>query len=119
EWNIDAPHSLRALISRLNRVRKENPALQLNETIRFHETDSDQLLAYSKTDREGGNVVLVVVNLDPHHRQSGHLRLPLGELGLTWDSEFEVRDLLTDATYRWRGDWQYIELNPLIQPAHI
>lgn len=118
-WDLDAPHSLRPLISRLNRIRRENPALQLNETIRFHETENDQLLAYSKTDRNGGNVVLVVVNLDPHLRQAGRVRLPLDELGLSWEADFEVHDMLTDTTYRWRGDWQYIELNPIVQPAHI
>ncbi|MGE0685811.1 MAG: alpha-1,4-glucan--maltose-1-phosphate maltosyltransferase [Dehalococcoidia bacterium] len=118
-WDIDAPGSIRGLISRVNRIRRENPALQLNETIRFHETDSNQLLAYSKTDRSGGNVILTVVNLDPHVRQSGMVRLPVDELGLPWDTEFEVHDLLSDNTYRWRGEWQFIDLNPIVQPAHI
>jgi starch synthase (maltosyl-transferring) len=118
-WDLEAPGSLRGLISRVNRVRRENPALQLNETIRFHETDSNQLLAYSKTDRDGGNVTFVVVNLDPHVRQSGRLRVPIDELGLPWDNEYQVHDLLSDSTYSWRGEWQYIDLNPLVQPAHI
>jgi starch synthase (maltosyl-transferring) len=118
-WNLEAPQNLRGLISRVNRIRRENPALQLNETIRFHETQNDQLLAYSKADREGGNVILMVVNLDPHNRQSGRVRLPIAEFGLAWDAEFEVHDLLAETAYRWRGEWQYIELNPVVQPAHI
>jgi starch synthase (maltosyl-transferring) len=118
-WDLDAPQSLRGLISRVNRVRRENAALQLNETVRFHETNSESLLAYSKTDRDGGNVTLVVVNLDPHVRQSGQVRLPVEELGLAFDRDFQVRDLLSETTYTWRGEWQYIDLNPLVQPAHI
>lgn len=118
-WDLDAAHSTKSLISRVNQIRKANPALQSNETIRFHDTDNDQLLAYTKTDRNGGNVVLVVVNLDPRNRQSGFVSLPLDQLGLGYDIEFDVRDLLTDVAYRWRGGRQYVELSPLVQPAHI
>jgi starch synthase (maltosyl-transferring) len=65
------------------------------------------------------NVVLVVVNIDPAHTQSGWVELPLPVIGLETDRPFQVEDLLTGARYTWRGAWNYIELNPQVSPAHV
>ncbi|HUU15336.1 MAG TPA: alpha-1,4-glucan--maltose-1-phosphate maltosyltransferase, partial [Terriglobia bacterium] len=107
------------LIARVNRIRRENPALRRNDNLRFHQVDNDQLIAYSKSSEDGANLILVVVNLDPYHTQSGWLELPLESFGLSPDQSFQVHDLLSDARYFWQGPRNYVELNPQVAPAHI
>lgn len=116
-WNLDQPDSLRDLIARVNRARRENAALHWNHTLRFHPTDNDHLICYSKT--RGTNAVLVVVNLDPHHTQAGWIDLDLAALGLGEEQPFQVHNLLSDARYRWHGARNYVELNPHTVPARI
>src|ERR687885_2328395 len=88
--DLDQPGSLRELIARVNRIRRQNPALHSNRTLRFHGTDNDQLVCYSKTSDDGGNVILCVVNVDPHHVQAGWTALDLDALGLEPDAGFQV-----------------------------
>ncbi len=118
-WDIDRPDSLRDFIARVNRIRRENPALQSDWSLRFHPVDNDQLLCYSKSTEDRGNVILVVVNLDHHHPQSGWVDLPLAELGLEPDRSYQLHDLLSDARYLWYGSRNYVEINPQMVPAHI
>jgi starch synthase (maltosyl-transferring) len=117
-WDLDRPDSLKPLITRVNAIRREQPALQYNE-VHFHPTDNDQFLCFSKRDPSGSNVILVVVNLDPVFTQAGWTALETGALGLAPDQPFIVHDLLTDARYRWQGSRNYVELNPHRLPAHI
>ena len=118
-WDLDQPDSLRELIGRVNRIRHENPAFHANHNLRFHEVDNEQIIAYSKTSEDGTNEVLVVVNLDPHYKQSGFITLPLEDLGLDPRQPYQAHDLLTDARYLWHGARNYVELNPQTIPAHI
>lgn len=111
--------TLGPLIARVNRIRRENPALQSDFTLRFHGTDSDWLLAYSKRDEATGNTVLTVVNLSPHHTHAGWVELDAAALGLGHDEAFQVEDLLTGATYLWHGRRNYVELHPYALPAHV
>jgi starch synthase (maltosyl-transferring) len=46
---FDSPHHLRDLIRQVNAIRCTQPALQWNDTLRFHLTSHDELIAYSKT----------------------------------------------------------------------
>jgi len=118
-WNLDAPHSLRHVMARLNAIRREQPALHGNRLLRFHPTDNDLLIAYSKRTPDRRNVILCVVNLDPHHTHRGWLDLDLGELGLAHDDTFQVHDVLGGGHYTWRGRRNYVELDPHVMPAHI
>ncbi len=111
-WDLDRPDSLAPLLARLNRIRRAHPALQSNERLVFHETGNDQLIAYSKRTQDRGDVVVTVVNLDPHHIQTGWLDLPLDELGIDPDRSYEARDLLDDTTYLWQGPRNHVELDP-------
>jgi starch synthase (maltosyl-transferring) len=117
--DLEAAHSLRELITRVNRARRENPALQRDHTLRFHETDNPVLLCYSKATEDLGNVVLVVVNLDPVHTQAGWVQLDLEALGVPPDHAFEVDDLVGDGRYLWQGPRNYIELAPSELPARV
>jgi starch synthase (maltosyl-transferring) len=118
-WDIERPDSLRKLISQVNQIRRENPAFHDNHKLRFHDVDNEQIIAYSKVSRDGSNRVLVVVNLDPHYKQSGFITLPLEKMGIDMRQPYQAHDLLTDARYLWHGTRNYVELNPLTVPAHI
>ena len=118
-WDIDRVDSLKDLIARINRIRRENPALQSDRSLRFHAADNDQIIAYSKVTEDLGNVILVIVNLDPYHAQSGWVEMPLDRLRLEPDQEFEVHDLLTGNQFLWRGPRNFVELDPQKMPAHV
>ncbi|MCF3961942.1 alpha-1,4-glucan--maltose-1-phosphate maltosyltransferase [Streptomyces fuscigenes] len=104
------------LITTLNRLRRRHPALQQLRDVHFHHTDNDSVLAFSK--RAGSNIVLVVVNLDPHHTQEATVSLDMPRLGLAWHETVPVRDELTGDTYHW-GRANYVRLDPGVTPAHI
>ncbi len=108
--------SIAPLVTTLNRLRRRHPALRRLRNLRFHHADNDAVLAYSK--RQGSNVVLVVVNLDPHHTQEATVSLDMPELGLDWHETVPVRDELTGETYHW-GRSNYVRLEPGVAPAHV
>lgn len=118
-WPIDRPDSLRDLIGRVNSIRRANEALQSDWSLQFHPVDNSQLIAYSKTSEDGSNVILIIVNLDPHFKQAGWVQLPLLQFALDPNRPFLVHDLLTDARYEWRSERNYVELNPSGMPAHV
>ncbi len=118
-WFIEDPHSLRLFVTRVNQIRHDNPALQTNTGLLFHQTDNDQLICYSKQTADGINVILVVVNLDPYHTQSGWVDIPLDALGVDSHRSYQVDDLLTDTHYLWNGPHNYVELTSSGVPAHI
>ncbi|MCC7499226.1 MAG: alpha-1,4-glucan--maltose-1-phosphate maltosyltransferase [Bryobacterales bacterium] len=119
-WDLNSPDSLAPLITRVNQIRRENPALHSNWRLQVHETDNDALLCYSKRDAKGRNTILVVVNLDPGRRQWGFIHLDMAALGLRWSQEYQAHDLLTGARYGWLGARNYVELDPGARvPAHI
>jgi starch synthase (maltosyl-transferring) len=119
EWNLDDRWSLRPLLTRLNRIRRENPALQSDQGLRFHPTDNPVVIGFSKATPDKRNAVLVIVNLDPVHRQTGWIDLDLAELGLEPKQLFQVHDGLSDARYMWQGERNYFELDPQEHPAHV
>ncbi|MFE3117010.1 alpha-1,4-glucan--maltose-1-phosphate maltosyltransferase [Streptomyces niveus] len=104
------------LITALNRIRRRHPALQQLRDIHFHHADNDAVIAYSK--RSGPDVVLIVVNLDPHHTQEATVSLDMPRLGLDWHETAPVRDELTGEIYHW-GRANYVRLEPGVTPAHI
>ena len=116
-WNRDDPASLKDLIARLNRIRREHPALQSNTGLAFHAIDNEALIAYSKT--SGEDSILVVVNVDPHHAQTGWLQLELAALGLPADAPYQMDDLLSGARFLWRGARNYVALDPAGTAAHL
>ena len=118
-WDISRDDSLKGFIGRVNRIRHENPALQTDWNLKFHRLDNEQMICYSKQTEDLSNIILVVVNLDPYHAQSGWTELSLEDLGLAAHQPYQVHDLLSDARYLWHGSRNYVELNPATVPAHI
>ena len=119
EWRLTRPDSLHDFISRVNAIRRDNPALQTDRGLRFIEVDNDNLIAYSKVDEDGSNLLLMVVNLDPYHTRAGMVDVPIHRWGIAPDQQFQVHDLIADARYSWRNWKNYVELNPFVQPAHV
>ncbi len=118
-WDLRPAATFHEYVARLNRIRRENPALQRNDTLEFHHVDNEELIAYSKSSPDGANVVLVVVNLDPHHTQSGWLELPTHTLGLEAEHPYQMHELLTGARYLWHGRRNYVELDPRHVPVQV
>ena len=100
--------TLAPFVTQLNKIRKEHIALQRLRNLYFHDTDSDQIIAYSK--REGDNLILVVVNLDGLHAQETTIHWDMWALGLDKEN-FEVTDLLDNSIYNWGKD-TFIRLDP-------
>ncbi len=102
------------MVARLNRARRENPALRYLNNIAFLETENDALMAYAK--RRGDNTVIVAVNLDPHNTQEGVVNVGAW-LGTA--PAFKVRDLLDDQLYDWSIGLNYLRLAPGQRMAHV
>jgi starch synthase (maltosyl-transferring) len=117
DWN--APGNIKDWIARLNKIRKENRALQFYDNLRFYQADNDAILFYAKMTAARDNIILVVVNLDPHRKQSSYIDVPIDQFGSIDDDVYQVHDLISDARYMWHGRRNYVELDPEIQPAHI
>ncbi|MDQ3420297.1 MAG: alpha-1,4-glucan--maltose-1-phosphate maltosyltransferase, partial [Acidobacteriota bacterium] len=115
--NYGDPNSLAELIARVNEIRREHPALQRDWGLRFHPTDNPQLIAYSKRSEDGTDLVLTIVTLDPVDMQHGHVQLPVTDWGLGPAATLEVTDLLSMERYFWRGEWNYVRLDPHTRPA--
>lgn len=104
-------------VARLNRIRKENPALGVLGNLRFLLTEYEQIIAYHK--HAPGNDLIVVVNLDPQRMHECMVHIPLEELGLGEDQMFEVEDLLTAVRHTWRGRRNYVRLDPSERVGHV
>jgi starch synthase (maltosyl-transferring) len=117
--DLASPWSLKDLIARVNRIRRENPALQRDVNLRFHPTDNPQVICYSKATNDLSDIIIVLCNLDPFHKQMGWIDLDLASLGLDARRTFQAHDLLSDGRFLWRGARNYFELTPESQPAHI
>jgi starch synthase (maltosyl-transferring) len=118
-WDWKQPGSFSDLISRVNHIRHEHPALQSDSNLEFHPVDNENLIAYSKRTPDNTDIILTVVNLDPHHVQRGWLEVS----GKTWELSpnhtYQLHDLLTGARFLWAGPRNYVELNPAFAPAHV
>ena len=117
DWN--APGNIKDWIAQLNKIRKENRALQSYNNLRFYHADNDAILFYGKMTPARDNIILVVVNLDPHHKQNSYVDVPIDQFGQMESDVYQVHDLLSDARYTWNGRQNYVELDPEIQPAHV
>ena len=117
-WDWEKETKITYLIRMINKLRKENPALQQTQSIQVCGVQNDQIMAYLKTHYDG-NKILCVVNLDAYHRQAGMVRVPLDLISKNHDEMYIAHDLITDAKYEWKGEWNYVELDPHILPFHL
>ena len=125
QWDFDRPGNIRSEIARINRIRKENTALQQTNDITFVRIEAspgqenDHLMGYVKRSDDRSNIILAVVSLDSANTQGGWLRFPLEIFNMPHDYPFKVEDLLSGINYDWNGEWNYVAVNPGIMPAHL
>jgi starch synthase (maltosyl-transferring) len=121
DWYGATEWSLAPYITRLNELRRQHPALQWLRNLSLHGSDNDQIMCWSKrhVDPDGTeDLMIVVVNLDPHAAHESTLHLDMPALGLDWHEVFRVRDVLTDQTWQW-GQHNYVRLDPAHEVAHL
>jgi starch synthase (maltosyl-transferring) len=118
-WDLDDPRSLAPLLRLLNDIRRRHPALQHLAGLRFHGTDNDALICYSKLAPGGTDAVVVVVNLDPFAVQSGWLDIDLAAIGVPYEATYTVHDELGGGSYTWQGAHNWVRLDPHGLPAHV
>src|SRR5437667_558056 len=119
ERDWDAPGNIKDWITRLNEIRRTNRALHFHDNLRFYRADNDAILCYGKMTAARDNIILVVVNLDPHRKQHSFVEVPIEQFGTMEGDAYQVHDLLGEARYIWHGRRNYVELDPEIQPAHV
>lgn len=119
QWHWDAGGNLKDFIAGINKIRREHPALQTTWNLAFCPTNNEQIICYQKTAEDKSDILFIVVSLDPFHKQSGSVCVPVEQIGIGYQRDYAVYDLLTDAKHVWHGDWNYVELDPRACPAHI
>ncbi len=107
------------IITMVNKARNENAALQTTWNTLFCSVGNDHLIAYLKATDDLSNIVLVVVNLDPHNGQAGYVQLPKWKLNTGDKINVKLHDLMTDEHYTWTQEWNFVELNPNKMPFHL
>jgi starch synthase (maltosyl-transferring) len=118
-WERERPDSLAGFIGVLNRLRRDNPALQSDAGLRFLPIDNEQMIAYCKATPDLSNIVVCIVNLDPHHTQSGWLELDPAALGMQAQQSYQMFDAISGAHYLWHGTRNFVSLDPQRAPAHV
>jgi starch synthase (maltosyl-transferring) len=119
QHDIRRPDSLHDFIARVNRVRRETPSIAHAGALEFHNVDNEQLLCFSRVSPDHSDVLLVIVNLDYWHTQSGWVEFPIDRLDIPSNRPYQMHDLLSDARYLWHGNRNYVELDPAVSPAHL
>ena len=116
-WDWERPGNIKDYVRRVNRIRRENPALHHLKNLSFHEAQSDQILFYGK--KSGENAVFCAVNLDPHAAHDAHVQFPLWELGIGEHEDYVVEELITGREIAATGSWFWVRLDPASNPAEI
>jgi starch synthase (maltosyl-transferring) len=118
-WDWDRPGNIKPLLTRLNHIRLDNPALQRFETLRFYTCDNDDVLFYGRISPDGENIIVVLCSVNPFDPQHVWMQFPLAEMGIPEDQSFELEELLTGEKHLWTGAWHHYYLDPASNPAAI
>jgi len=118
-WDRSRADSLAPFITRLNRIRHENPALHSDWSLRFHTIDNESMIVYSKATDALDNIIVTVVNLDPHNVQAGWVTLDLAALRIDVGHSYQMHELLSGARYLWNGARNFVRLEPGRAPVHV
>ena len=116
DWTIE--NKLITVISKINHLRQQNEALQQTNNIKFCYVENNNLLAFYKWNDAKTNELLIIISLDDYGMQQGTVQIPMHDLGIDSEYQFQVKDLITNSSYNWRGEWNFVELHPTM-PFHI
>jgi len=118
-WDWSQYTRIKEIITRVNRIRKQNSALHTTWNINLAESTNDQIICYAKADNKTNNALIMAANLDLFNTQGAYVKIPIHQLGINTSEPYTVHDLLSGSKYSWHGEWNYVELNPYEMPAHI
>jgi starch synthase (maltosyl-transferring) len=118
KWDWDRPGNIKPLVARVNDIRRDNPALWTDSSLRFHACDNPHIICYSKRTRDLTNIVYVIVNLDPFTMREGHVQVPIADWHLD-PAGYHVDDLISGERYWWRDEWNYVRLDPGYRAGHV
>ncbi|MEO5355838.1 MAG: alpha-1,4-glucan--maltose-1-phosphate maltosyltransferase [Nitrospirae bacterium YQR-1] len=118
-WDWDRAGNIKDFITKINRIRRENPALHQYKNLRFHHCDNDNVLFYVKTTVDNKSIILCVVNLDPFNTHSCKLTIPVGQFGIAYDETYELHNLINGERMLVKGQEYFVTLNPDWEPAFI
>jgi starch synthase (maltosyl-transferring) len=118
-WDWDRPGNIRDYITRLNQIRRNNPALQAFTNLKFYESNNEHILFYGKATPDKTNILLFAVNMDPYHTQEAHLIIPLEEFGIAATATYQLYELIQDYRHDVVGPEYIIRLDPNNEPAAI
>jgi len=118
-WDWDRPGNIIEYVTHLNRIRREHPALQEYENLRFYFAEDPNCLCYGKATPDRSDIVLIVVNLDPFQTHETKFQFPVEEFGLQEGEQFLVTELITGQSFFWSSGLQHVRLDPNWEPAMI
>ncbi len=118
-WDWDRPGNIRDYITRLNQIRKDNPALHDFENLRFYQTDNDHIILYGKSTADTTNNLLIAVNMNPYQTQEALLHIPIEEFDISEDETYQLHELLAGTYHMVKGSSYTIRLDPQETPAAI
>ena len=118
-WDWDRPGNIKDFITKVNDIRRDNPALHELDNLRFYPADDDNILFYGKMTPDRSNMVFICVNLDPFDPHVAELEFPLDAMGLKQGDTFQVEELLTGRKHLWRSAKQGVKLEPETNPVEI
>ncbi|GAA4892082.1 alpha-1,4-glucan--maltose-1-phosphate maltosyltransferase [Flaviramulus aquimarinus] len=116
DWTIE--NKLISVISKINHIRHQNEALQQTNNIKFCYVENDNLMVFYKWNDSKTNELLIIISLDAFNVQQGTVQLPLQDLNISAGQNIEVKDLITNNSYNWASEWNFVELHPTL-PFHI
>jgi starch synthase (maltosyl-transferring) len=117
--NWDAPGNLVDFITRVNTIRRKNPALQGYRNLTFYDADNPNILWYGKATENRDNLIFVAANLDPTVERESMVTVPIEPLGIGWNQTYKMHELLSDRVYEWQGPRGFVKLYPGVDPAQI
>ncbi len=118
-WDWDRPGNIVDYVTKLNRIRRDNPALHELENLEFFEADNEHVLFYGKRTADGRNTLLAAVNLNPFQTQQAELHIPIAALGISADEIYQLHNLMTDQRDLVKGSRYSIRLDPQVEPAAL
>ncbi|MBN1413299.1 MAG: alpha-1,4-glucan--maltose-1-phosphate maltosyltransferase [Spirochaetales bacterium] len=118
-WDWDRAGNIKPYIARLNQIREQQPALRTYRNLKFYRAENDKIIFYGKHTKDFTNIILIAVNLDPYQKQEALIQIPLQEFKIKPEENYQVHDLISGHRYYWKGEKNFISLDPNIESAHI
>ncbi len=118
-WDWDRPGNIREYMTKINRIRQEQPALRSFTNLQFYESNNDQILFYGKMTEDKTNILLMAVNMDPYTVQEARLTIPIEDMGIGDHDSYQMHELIQDYRHKVEGSEYIIRLDPNVEPAAI